>query len=156
MTLDQAREAAVEARYMSDPGFDDSCEATSTINDLLELLALEAHGQKQYSWGDWPELGEGAEPGEELEELEPEAEERKPMTREKMPELGAAMTAREFHSLVTERLGLSVYASRRMLGVSLRQAQRYAAGEAAVPETIAKLLRLIVREKIDPKELLGN
>jgi hypothetical protein len=153
MELDTAREAAVEARYLADPGFDDCCEATSTVNDLLELLALEAHGAKQYSWGDWPTAEEIADRGEELEE-----EEHAPMTS-KMPALNAPMSNKEFHALVTERLGLSVYAARKMLGISLSTAQRYAGQRdkgAEIPETIAILLRLIVREKIDPAELLGG
>jgi len=63
------------------------------------------------------------------------------------------MTAEEFHALVTKRLGLSIYAARKVLGVSLRQAQRYDAGETEIPETVAKLLRLIVKHKIDPREI---
>lgn len=41
-------------------------------------------------------------------------------------------------------LGLSVYASADVLGVSLRTAQRYAAGEKPIPPPVAKLLRALV------------
>lgn len=42
-------------------------------------------------------------------------------------------------------VGLSVYAAAPFLGISLRQAQRIAAGEYEAPESAAKLLRLMVR-----------
>jgi hypothetical protein len=40
-----------------------------------------------------------------------------------------------------------------VLGVSLRQAQRFAAGETPVPRPVAKLLRLMVRLKVSPDEV---
>lgn len=40
-------------------------------------------------------------------------------------------------------LGISVYRSATVLGISLRTAQRYASGEADVPLTVAKLLRAL-------------
>jgi DNA-binding transcriptional regulator YiaG len=54
------------------------------------------------------------------------------------------MTAAEFSRLLRQ-LDLSVYASRVALGVSLRQAQRYAAGETEIPAPVAKLLRMYAR-----------
>jgi hypothetical protein len=62
------------------------------------------------------------------------------------------MTARQYRKAV-EELGISVYASARVLGVSLRQAQRFAAGETPVPRPVAKLLRLMVRFKVKPDEV---
>lgn len=44
---------------------------------------------------------------------------------------------------IRERFGFSNYAWRRMIGVSLRQAQRYEAGETEIPETVARLMRLL-------------
>ena len=41
-------------------------------------------------------------------------------------------------------LKISVYASADVLGISLRQAQRYASGESPVPDTVAKLLRALI------------
>ena len=40
------------------------------------------------------------------------------------------------------RFGFSNYAWRRMIGVSLRQAQRYEGGQTDIPETVARLMRL--------------
>lgn len=50
-------------------------------------------------------------------------------------------------------VGLSVYAAAPFLGMSLRQAQRIAAGEYAAPEAVAKLLRLMARLKVSPKDV---
>jgi DNA-binding transcriptional regulator YiaG len=47
-----------------------------------------------------------------------------------------------------KQLGLSNYALAPILGVSLRQAQRYEAGEAPIPLPVAKLLTIIERYKI--------
>ena len=61
------------------------------------------------------------------------------------------MTAEQFAAAV-HRLGISVYASAPVLSVSLRQAQRFASGEQAVPVPVAKLLRLMVRLKVKPED----
>ena len=53
------------------------------------------------------------------------------------------MTARQFDAAL-KQLGLSVYASAKVLCISLRQAQRYSSGEAPVPPSIAKLLRALI------------
>lgn len=42
-------------------------------------------------------------------------------------------------------LDISIYASARVLGISLSSAQRYAGGQWPVPETVAKLLRALVK-----------
>jgi hypothetical protein len=52
------------------------------------------------------------------------------------------MSARDFNAAL-EELGLSVYASPRALGVSLRQAQRYAAGEP-IAWPVANNVRMLV------------
>jgi hypothetical protein len=54
------------------------------------------------------------------------------------------MTAKQFNEALT-KLRLSVYASAPILGISLRQAQRYSAGEQAVAQPVANRLTLIVR-----------
>jgi hypothetical protein len=53
MSLDRAREAAVEAGYIRDIGQTETGagESTSTISDLLELLDEEARGRRQYREG---------------------------------------------------------------------------------------------------------
>ena len=61
------------------------------------------------------------------------------------------MTADEFNRAL-KALGLSVYASPEVLGVSLRQAQRYSAGET-IPMPVAKLLRAALREKLTADDL---
>jgi hypothetical protein len=60
-----------------------------------------------------------------------------------MSRRAATMTPRQFDAAL-EKLGLSVYASAKVLCVSLRQAQRYSSGEAPVPPSIAKLLRALI------------
>ena len=57
------------------------------------------------------------------------------------------MTSEEF-ARALKKLGLSVYAARVPLGVSLRQAQRYSSGESAIPPTVARLLRMYLRHGI--------
>ena len=44
-----------------------------------------------------------------------------------------------------KRLALSQRAAGPWLGVSSRQAERFASGERAIPESIAKLIRLVLR-----------
>jgi len=60
-----------------------------------------------------------------------------------MPRLASTMTARQFDA-APKKLGISVYASAKVLCISLRQAQRYSSGEASVPPSIAKLLRALI------------
>jgi hypothetical protein len=52
------------------------------------------------------------------------------------------MSASEFNKLLA-RLGLSVYASANVLGVSLRQAQRYSSADDVVSLRSAQHLRLL-------------
>ena len=66
-----------------------------------------------------------------------------------MPTPSKTMTARQFDAALS-KLGLSVYASAPLLGISLRQAQRYSAGETEVNPTVAKLLRaMLLLERTD-------
>lgn len=52
MTLDQAREAAVEAGYIQDAGFRGAEQTTSTPNELLDMLAAEEGGRDTYRQGE--------------------------------------------------------------------------------------------------------
>lgn len=52
-----------------------------------------------------------------------------------------------------DRLGLSQRAAGSFLGVDERQSRRWIAGDSAVPESVAKLLRLMIRLKIKPDEV---
>jgi hypothetical protein len=54
------------------------------------------------------------------------------------------MNAVEYRAAL-KRLGLSQRAAGPWLGVSSRQAQRFASAERAVPESIAMLIRLVLR-----------
>lgn len=60
------------------------------------------------------------------------------------------MTAKQYRSAI-EKLGLSQLAAGRWLGVSSRTAQNYAA--KGPPEPVAKLLRLVVRLKLNPDDV---
>lgn len=51
MSLDRAREACVEAGYLFDAGAFSGAVTESSINDLLDLIRSEAHGDKQYPVG---------------------------------------------------------------------------------------------------------
>lgn len=55
MSLDTAREAAVEAGYLEDAGQHTGGVSRSTVNDLLEAIDKEARGEKQYRRGVEPE-----------------------------------------------------------------------------------------------------
>src|SRR6266404_2033574 len=64
---------------------------------------------------------------------------------------GHAMTNAQYRILL-EHLGLNVVEAGRVLGISPRQAQRYAAKDA-IPAPVAKLVRLMVVKDINPKEV---
>jgi hypothetical protein len=61
------------------------------------------------------------------------------------------MTASEFKEALP-RLGLSVYASANVLGISIRQAQRYSSGEEAVAWRTANHLRVLLFNVDDLKK----
>ena len=52
-----------------------------------------------------------------------------------------------------ERLGLSQRAAGAFLGVDERQSRRWIAGDSAIPESVAKLLRLMIRLKLKPEDV---
>lgn len=54
------------------------------------------------------------------------------------------MTSAEYRSLIAA-LGLSIVGAAPVIGISRRASQYYAAGERAVPEPVARLLRLLAR-----------
>lgn len=61
------------------------------------------------------------------------------------------MTPKQYADAI-EKLGLSQRGAARFLGVNERTSRRWIAGDAAVPEAVAKLLRLMIRLKIRPDE----
>jgi DNA-binding transcriptional regulator YiaG len=52
-----------------------------------------------------------------------------------------------------KRLELSNYAFRKLLGISLRQAQRYESAEAEIPELTARFIRTFTRNKLEVGEI---
>ena len=60
------------------------------------------------------------------------------------------MTTAEFNAAL-RTLGLSVYASPAVLKVTIRQAQRYAAGEQPVEARVAALLEILIANVRDLK-----
>ena len=56
------------------------------------------------------------------------------------------------YRLLLEHLGLNIVEAGRVLGISSRQAQRYAA-KNAIPGPVAKLMRLMAEMDIDPKHV---
>jgi DNA-binding transcriptional regulator YiaG len=62
------------------------------------------------------------------------------------------MTPKQYADAI-ERLGLSQRAAGAFLGVDERTSRRWVLGESAIPESAAKLLRLMVRLKITPEDV---
>jgi hypothetical protein len=60
-----------------------------------------------------------------------------------MTKFHRTMTVVEFNEAL-RKLGISVYASANVLGISLRQAQRYSSGEEAVAWRTANHLRILL------------
>jgi hypothetical protein len=59
------------------------------------------------------------------------------------------MTAKQYRTAL-EALGLTAYGAAPWLGVALRTSQNYASGQTAVPEPVARLLRLVIALKLTP------
>ncbi len=62
------------------------------------------------------------------------------------------MTPTQYAAAI-DRLGLSQRAAGRFLGVDERTSRRWIAGDAAIPESVAKLLRLMTRLKLKPDDV---
>lgn len=62
------------------------------------------------------------------------------------------MTPKQYADAI-ERLGLSQRGAGRFLGVDERTSRKWVAGDARIPESAAKLLRLMVRLKIKPEDV---
>lgn len=128
MSLDEAREACIEEHFLLD---NENADYAPTINDLLELIAAEAKGHKQYRIRDLVDVYEGRE----VEQL---LRPKKSTYR--------MMRADEYHT-IRKQLGLTQTKLAEELGVGIRQAQRYEAGQPGhdIPETVARLLRMYAR-----------
>lgn len=62
------------------------------------------------------------------------------------------MTPKQYAEALT-RLGLSQRAAGKFLGVDERTSRKWIAGDARIPESVALLLRLMIRLKITPDEV---
>jgi DNA-binding transcriptional regulator YiaG len=62
------------------------------------------------------------------------------------------MTPTQYAAAI-ERLGLSQSAAGAFLGVGARQSRRWIAGDARIPEAVAKLLRLMIKHGFEPKDV---
>jgi|tagenome__1003787_1003787.scaffolds.fasta_scaffold20068067_1 hypothetical protein len=59
----------------------------------------------------------------------------------------------EGYALAIEALGLSQRDAGVFLGVNERTSRRWVLGESTIPESAAKLLRLMVRLKLSPEDV---
>ena len=62
------------------------------------------------------------------------------------------MTPKQYAAAI-ERLGLSQRGAGKFLGIDERTSRKWIAGHARIPVAVGKLLRLMIRLKIDPKEV---
>ena len=62
------------------------------------------------------------------------------------------MTPKQYIDAI-DRVGLSQRAAGGFFGVDERQSRRWVAGDSAVPESVAKLLRLMIRLKLSPEDV---
>jgi len=79
----------------------------------------------------------------------PPACHRRPVSGLRGHRKGHAMTNAQYRKLLSD-LGLNIVEAGRVLGISPRQAQRYAANDA-IPRPVAKLMRLMAEKNIDPE-----
>lgn len=64
----------------------------------------------------------------------------------------AIMTPKQYADAI-ERLGLSQRAAGAFFGVDERQSRRWIAGDSAIPESVAKLLRLMIKLSLKPDDV---
>jgi hypothetical protein len=62
------------------------------------------------------------------------------------------MTPKQYASAI-HALGLSQRAAGAFLGVDERTSRRWVLGESAIPESVSKLLRLMIRLKLKPEDV---
>lgn len=62
------------------------------------------------------------------------------------------MTPKQYRQAL-EKLGLSIIGAAPVFGISKRQAQRYASGEAPVPKLVSAVLNLAMKGRITMEDL---
>jgi hypothetical protein len=65
---------------------------------------------------------------------------------------GTPMSTAQYNA-AREKLGMSARGAMRVFGISERQAWRLASGESAIPEPIAKLVRLALEGKVTLEDI---
>lgn len=65
---------------------------------------------------------------------------------------GLVLTPLQYRQAI-KRLGLSQRAAGAFFGVDERQSRRWVAGDSAIPESVAKLLRLMIKHEISPDDV---
>ena len=147
MSLDDARVACIEEGFLDDSEERDS---EPSINDLLDLIAAEARGHKQYR------VHEALDAAEyEAEKVARGLPSPSLVTGTAAPRgkcgpgngKNQTMTGSEFATL-REKLGLSMAQVALALGIERRSAYRYEDGDRPIPDSIARLLRMYVKHGI--------
>lgn len=64
------------------------------------------------------------------------------------------MTPKQYAEAIT-RLGLSQRAAAGFLGVDERTSRKWIAGDNRIPESVAMLLRLMIKLKLKPEDVSG-
>lgn len=62
------------------------------------------------------------------------------------------MTPKQYQTAI-DQLGLSQRGAGRFLGVDERTSRKWIAGDSRIPESVAKLLRLMVKLEIKPENV---
>jgi DNA-binding transcriptional regulator YiaG len=62
------------------------------------------------------------------------------------------MTPKQYAEAI-DRLGLSQRSAGKFLGVDERTSRKWIAGDARIPESVALLLRLMIKLKLSPDEV---
>ena len=62
------------------------------------------------------------------------------------------MTPKQYIDAIA-RLGLSQRGAGRFLGVDERTSRRWVSGDSAIPESVSKLLRLMIRLNLNPVDV---
>ena len=62
------------------------------------------------------------------------------------------MTPTQYATAI-EKIGLSQRAAGHFLGIDERQSRRWIAGDARIPESVAKLLRLMIKLGLAPEDV---
>jgi DNA-binding transcriptional regulator YiaG len=71
----------------------------------------------------------------------------------RLPDGDSLVTPTQYKAAI-KALGLSQRAAGAFLGVEERQSRRWIAGDSAIPESVAKLLRLMIKMNLKREDVL--